>query len=66
MHFFGFVGFYRRFEGHSQTLISLTKKNTKFIWEKNSKHVFKNLKPNPDFNKEFVLASDASSYAIGT
>ena len=76
--FLGATGFYRRFiEGYSKIarpLHYLTKKDIKFKWTEECQKAFNTLKDiltsdsllgYPDFSKPFILATDASSIAIG-
>ena len=76
--FLGATGFYRRFiEGYSKIarpLHYLTKKDVKFKWTEECQKAFNTLKDiltsdsllgYPDFSKPFILATDASSIAIG-
>lgn len=75
--FLGLVGFYRkyieRFAHVALPLTHLTKKNVKFEWTKETQKSFDHLRgvlckepilKFPDFNKKFILATDASGFAI--
>ena len=77
--FLGFTGFYRYFiQGYSniaRPLLKLTQKATTWHWEKEQQDAFDGLKTQmatqpvlrqPDFNKQFFVATDASAYGIGT
>lgn len=77
--FLGLTGYYRRFISNfskiTKPLTSLLKKDVPFIWGEAQQKAFnecKNLLTNPpilqypNFNKEFVLTTDASLYAIGS
>jgi hypothetical protein len=76
--FLGLVGYYRRFiEDFSKIarpLHELTKKNVKFKWEEKHQKAFEKLKEKlieypilgfPDYEKEFVLMTDASKEGLG-
>jgi len=76
--FLGAVGYYRKFIKDfaqiASPLFQLLKKNSKFEWTKESNLVFKSLKERlirapilvpPDFNKPFIIRSDASRSGIG-
>ena len=76
--FLGLVGYYRRFiENFSKItkpLTSLLKKDVKFNWSQEQTDAFNFLKHKlttapllqyPDFNKPFILTTDASNYAVG-
>lgn len=76
--FMGLVGYYRRFIEHfseiTAPLTELTKKRRKFQWNPQAEQAFNELKTklsqppiltHPDFNKEFVLSTDASETALG-
>jgi len=71
--FLGLTGYYRRFIEEyakiAKPLTLLLKKNTKFAWGVAQQYAFEKLKDiltrepilqYPDFDKEFLLASDAS------
>jgi len=75
--FIGMVGFYRRFIPNIAELASplneLRKKNVKFIWGEAQQKSFESLKEAimqppvlamPDFEKDFVLQTDAFSQAV--
>ena len=75
--FLGLVGYYRqfipRFSDHASPLFNLTKKGTKFEWTTACQEAFEFLKNalitqpiliRPDYTKPFILATDASDYAI--
>ena len=76
--FLGLAGFYRRFvRGFSQKarpLTELTKDKTPWKWESAQEEAFNKLKESlisapvlhmPDFNRPFVLTTDASLVAVG-
>ncbi len=76
--FVGAVGFYRRFIQDfsliARPLHDLTRKNAQFVWTPACQKAFDTLKTAitsddvlkyPDFSQEFVLATDASTEAIG-
>lgn len=76
--FLGVTGFYRRFiQNYSQValpLTNLTKDKTPFSWSREAQEAFETLKSVllcepvlalPDFNKDFVLCTDASKLALG-
>lgn len=76
--FLGLVGYYRRFikdfSSITQPFTSLLKKNISFKWEMRQQINFEKLKQllssepilqYPDFNKEFLLTTDASDEGIG-
>ena len=76
--FLGVSGFYRCFiAGYSQIAIPLTnllRKDTPYIWSDEQENAFNVLKTVlttapvlafPDFDKEFILVTDASNYGIG-
>jgi hypothetical protein len=76
--FLGFTGFYRYFVPHySQIaclLIDLMKKVTTFHWDTEQVKAFEHLKTlmcsrpilrQPDYTKQFFLATDASAYGMG-
>jgi len=75
--FLGLAGYYRRFipnfSGIAKPLSELMKKDKKFVWDTNTQHAFDTLcdllckEPIlqfPDFEKNFILTTDASEYAI--
>lgn len=77
--FLGLPGYYRRFiQDYSKLakpLSDLTKKGMEFEWGAKQQESFKILKTRlceapisafPDFNKSFILTTDASDYAVGT
>jgi hypothetical protein len=76
--FLGFTGFYRYFVPHysqiARPLIDLTRKATTFHWDKEQVKAFEHLKTlmcsrpilrQPDYTKQFFLATDASAYGVG-
>jgi hypothetical protein len=77
--FLGLSGYYRRFINQyshvAKPLTSLLKKNVPFVWSAECEESFNKLKQElikspilqyPDFEKPFVLTTDASQYAIGS
>ncbi|OMJ17072.1 Retrovirus-related Pol polyprotein from transposon [Smittium culicis] len=55
-------------------MLKLTRKNEKFIWTPECEHAFQAVKSllisarilaQPDFEQQFILSTNASSYAIG-
>ena len=76
--FLGFTGFYRYFVPNysiiARPLIDLTKKATPFHWDLPQQKAFQTLKSHmcshpvlkqPDYDKPFFLATDASAYGVG-
>lgn len=76
--FLGLIGYYRRhinqFSREAKPLTRLTAKNVKFEWTDDAEGAFQSLKQRlveapilryPDFRIPFVLATDASQYALG-
>ena len=76
--FLGFTGFYRYFIPHysqiARPLIKLTCKSALFHWEDPQTRAFETLKSlmcqqpvlhQPQYNKPFFLATDASAYGMG-
>ena len=76
--FLGFTGFYRYFIPNyskiARPLIDLTKRATTFHWHEPQVKAFETLKTimcrkpilrQPDYNKPFFLATDASAYGVG-
>jgi hypothetical protein len=76
--FLGLAGYYRKFVKHfgiiNQPLTKLLKKNTLFIWTADQESAFVALKQAlvsalvlalPNFNKPFVLETDASEARVG-
>lgn len=76
--FIGISSYYRRyikdFSTIAHPLTDLTKKNKKFIWEQEQQEAFDTLKSFltsppilafPDFEKEFILQTDASGWGLG-
>jgi hypothetical protein len=76
--FLGLTGYYRRFIIHygiiTKPLTELLRKNVQFCWTAIADEAFQLLKQQltqapvlqvPDFNKEFVVETDASDYGIG-
>lgn len=76
--FLGLVGYYRRFIENSadisKPLVKLLRKNVKFKWDtscQNSLEIFREKLTNPpllqypDFEKEIILTTDASTFARG-
>lgn len=77
--FVGLAGFYRQFikdfSKIAQPLTSLLKRNVEFIWSKDCENAFATLKQAlcnapvlafPNFDKEFLLCTDASNIGIGS
>lgn len=75
----GMVSWYRKFllnlSHILQPLTALTKKKTKFIWTSECEQAFQNVKDLlisapilscPNFNYEFILQCDSSSYGLGS
>jgi hypothetical protein len=76
--FLGLAGYYRRFipdfSKIAKPLTELLKKNTPYVWNEKTESAFNTLKEllttepllqYPDFNRPFVLTTDASNEAIG-
>lgn len=76
--FLGLCSYYRRFIANfsyvSEPMIKLTRKSVKFHWDAFCEEAFIKLKSllcsapiliYPDFNKPFIVTTDASNYAIG-
>jgi len=76
--FLGLIGYYRRFikdfSKHAKPLTNLLKKDTPFVWsseQESSFEYFKNVLSTtpilqyPYFNRDFILTTEASNYAIG-
>jgi len=75
--FIGLAGYYRKFIKDFSKIakpLTLTKKNTKFEWTTEQQKAFDILKEKlttapvlhyPDFARQFIIAIDASDYAIG-
>lgn len=76
--FLGLTGYYRRFIANfsniTKPLTSLLKKDVPFVWGESQEKAFNECKrlltsspilQYPDFNKEFILTTDASIHAIG-
>lgn len=76
--FVGLVSYYRKFIKNfsqiSASLTDLTKKNQRFKWTTAAQTAFDKLKTclsqapiliHPDFNKPFILSTDASDHALG-
>jgi hypothetical protein len=76
--FLSFTGFYRYFVPHylqiARPLIDLTRKATPFHWEEPQVKAFETMKTlmcskpilcQPDYMKQFYLATDASAYGMG-
>ena len=76
--FLGLTGYYRRFIPSYATvaapLTALLKKGVQFSWTESREAAFKELKryltddpilKYPDFDKEFILQTDASDYGVG-
>lgn len=74
----GMISFYRRFVPNLSTIITpltnLTRKNAKFVWTSECEKAFQNIKnclisppilSCPNFNEEFIVECDASSYGLG-
>jgi hypothetical protein len=77
--FLGLAGYYRRFvpkfSSIAKPLHRLTGKNVSYVWREEQDAAFRTLKDilcskpllqYPDFGKEFILTSDASSNGIGS
>jgi hypothetical protein len=75
--FLGFCSYFRRYlKGYSditKSLRELLKQNVKFQWTPECEEAFQNLKQAlitapilamPDFNREFILTTDASNFAV--
>lgn len=76
--FLGLAGYYRRFiDGFAtigRPLFDVTKQGQEFLWTPQCQEAFDELKQKlvtapvliyPDFSKPFILATDASTYALG-
>jgi len=76
--FLGMASWYRRFVPNFSTIAApltrLTRKNARFIWANEEKEAFERLKETlttapvlacPDFNRLFILQTDASAYGLG-
>ena len=76
--FLGLVGYYRRFISDfakiSKPLTQLLKKDISFLWGPEQQKAFETLRDKlcsepllqyPDFNKPFVVTTDASDFALG-
>ena len=76
--FLGLVNYYRKFINNcaeiQEPINRLKKKGVKFLWDEKCEQAFKELKhaitnppllAYPDFNKPFILTTDASNVAIG-
>jgi hypothetical protein len=76
--FLGFCNFYRafipKFSDIARPLNDLTKKNYQWRWETSQQNMFEELKHicakepvlrAPDWNKPFIMETDASGYALG-
>lgn len=76
--FLGLAGYYRRFiADFSRTaspLSNMLKKGAAFKWTRDAQHAFETLRESlckepilqyPDFEREFILTTDASDFAIG-
>lgn len=76
--FLGLVGYYRRFIAEfarrTKSLSDLLKQGRKFVWGEEQQKSFDDMKDcltrapilqYPDFEKPFILTTDASDYAIG-
>ncbi|CAG9128375.1 unnamed protein product [Plutella xylostella] len=76
--FLGLAGYYRRFINNfsdiTKPLTKLLKKNAKYIWTEECTKAMEKCKEllttapilqYPDFEKEFIVTTDASQYAIG-
>ncbi|XP_036142126.1 uncharacterized protein LOC118645358 [Monomorium pharaonis] len=76
--FLGLAGYYRRFipqfSSIASPLSNLLKKDVQFIWNDKTQHAFDTLRKLlcnepilqfPDFEREFILTTDASNLAIG-
>lgn len=75
--FLGIMNYYKKFipnySEETMQLLKLLRKNVKWKWEKHQELAFQRLKLiifnnmnliHPDFNKKFILKTDASDYAI--
>ena len=76
--FLGLCGYYRKFVKDfakiAAPMINLVKRETKWSWDQEVKNSFEKLKEalisypilqQPDFNREFILYTDASGLAVG-
>lgn len=76
--FLGICNYYKKFVSHFSEICAplyrLLKVDTKFIWGEEENNAFVKLKSaltsypvlrQPNFNKQFILYTDASSYALG-
>lgn len=76
--FLGLTSYYRKFIKNysirANPLYKLLKKDTKFIWDENCNYAFEDLRKcllsdpiliYPDFNKPFIVRTDASNKGIG-
>ena len=76
--FLGLVGYYRRFIPDmakiSKPLTRLLKADAPFVWDNDVQSTFENLRDTicsepllqfPDFNRPFLVTTDASNYAVG-
>jgi len=76
--FLGLASYYRKYIPHfawlSDVLSDLLQKNTKFEWSEKTEQAFVDIKSRlasrpilipPDYSKPFIVAVDASDFAIG-
>ena len=76
--FLGLIGFYRKFINNfsdiAKPLTDLLKKDKEFLWTSLQQHAFETLRRTlttkplliyPDFEREFILTTDSSNFALG-